>query len=68
MQAHPSIVVLGYSEAAMLLQGARCPDIKAVISIFARHEYPVETPVGVRRLELHFDDADLVNTADPSEA
>jgi len=52
----------------MLLQGARCPDIKAVISIFARHEYPVETPVGVRRLELHFDDADLVNTADPSEA
>ena len=52
----------------MLLQGARCSEIKAVISIVARHEYPVEAPVGIRRLELHFDDAEVVNMADPSEA
>jgi hypothetical protein len=61
--SHPTLEILGYSEAAMYVRGASRPEIRAIISIHGRREYAVEAD-GVTRLDLLFDD---VNVPDPEE-
>ena len=58
---HPPLVVLGYSQAAMYLN--RSPPVGAVLSIQGRREFGVEL-AGVPRLDLHFDDVDVVPPGD----
>ncbi len=61
---HPPILALGYSEAAMSLQGIRAANIAAIISIFGRHEFGVEAQQITRRLDLHFDDVEVPEKSD----
>jgi predicted protein tyrosine phosphatase len=66
LPSHPSILALGYSEAAMLLRQTDGADIAAVISIFGKHEFPVEAPAVSHRLDLRFDDVEAVDLTDPT--
>jgi predicted protein tyrosine phosphatase len=63
---HPSILALGYSEAAMLMRQTDSADIGAVISISAKHEFPIDAPTVAHRLDLHFDDVEAVDLTDPT--
>ena len=54
----PQIVVLGYSEAAMLLRKLDPRLLSGVISIHGAREFGVEAP-GIPRLDLVFDDVDV---------
>ena len=66
--APPTLLVLGYSEAAMLLGQSNTPEVTAIISIHGRNEYPLDVS-GIRhRLVLHFDDADVIDMSDPQRA
>lgn len=65
---HPSIITLGYSEAAMFLRRVEAGEIGAVISIHGRRENAVEVPAGVPVLGLEFDDAEAVDWSDPIAA
>ena len=55
---HPTLQILGYSEAAMYLRRAARPEVAAIISIHGRREFGVEAD-GVSRLDLTFDDVDV---------
>ena len=61
---NPSLVVLGYSEAAMFLRRAPEPGLVGVISIHGRREFGVEAEAP-RRLDLLFDDVDVPEAGDP---
>ena len=60
---HPTLVVLGYSEAAMFLRAKPRPNVTAIISIHGRREYGVEAEV-MHRLDLTFDDVEVVAPGD----
>jgi predicted protein tyrosine phosphatase len=62
---HPSILALGYSEAAMLLRKSSHAQITALISIYGDHEYPLDAPNITNKLILHFDDTEVVDVTDP---
>lgn len=66
-RAHPPILALGRSEAAMLMK-SRPGGIKIVISICGQSEPPLEIESIPHRLVLHFDDTELVDTTDPLSA
>lgn len=55
---HPSLAVLGYSQAAMFLRSARGSEVVGIISIHGAREFAVESDVG-RRLDLRFDDVEV---------
>ena len=55
---HPPLVILGYSEAAMFLRRPRATDVRAILSIHGRREFPVEASAG-HRLDLEFDDVEV---------
>src|SRR4051812_47669709 len=59
-----SLIILGYSEAAMFLRGRSARDVAAIISIHAPGEYGVQATVA-HRLDLEFDDADVPPPDDP---
>lgn len=61
---YPSIVALGYSEAAMVRARPDAGDVRAVISIHGRREFPIEAHVR-HRLVLQFDDEDVPDATDP---
>src|SRR5688500_1170543 len=56
--AHPSLVILGYSEAAMFLRGTPPPNVRAIISVHGPREFGVEAALP-HRLDLGFDDVDV---------
>jgi predicted protein tyrosine phosphatase len=60
---HPTLVVLGYSEAAMFLRATPRPNVTAIISIHGHREYGVEAEV-MHRLDLTFDDVEVVAPGD----
>jgi predicted protein tyrosine phosphatase len=66
-RSHPSIIVLGYSEAGMLLLRPDAARVKAIISIHGKHEYGVECDVA-HRLDLNFDDVEAPDHSDPISA
>jgi predicted protein tyrosine phosphatase len=53
----PQIIVLGYSEAAMLLRDPGSLPINAILSIHGQREFAVDPPHGVSQIVLRFDDA-----------
>ncbi len=55
---HPPIIVLGYSEAAMLLRQTQRSEVAAVISIAGSQEYHLDADVQ-HRLDLRFDDVSV---------
>jgi predicted protein tyrosine phosphatase len=57
--AHPRLVILGYSEAAMFLRGAAGPAVTDIISIHGAREFGVETPAIKTRLDLECDDVEI---------
>jgi predicted protein tyrosine phosphatase len=61
---HPTILALGYSEAAMLLRDPAGSHVEAIIAIRGSHEHAIEAAVA-HRLELEFDDVDEPNQDDP---
>lgn len=61
---HPSILIFGYSEAAMLMRQPQGMEVKAIISIHGLHEYAMDAPGISRRLTLRFDDVDVPNAKD----
>jgi predicted protein tyrosine phosphatase len=61
--ANPSIVILGYSEAAMFLRREPTPVLAGLISIHAGREFGVEAEAP-RRLDLTFDDVDVPDNTD----
>src|SRR5579875_347725 len=63
----PSVLALGYSEAAMLLRQPAAERVGAVLSVCGCGEFAVETSVP-RRLVLRFDDVDAPDAADPLNA
>jgi predicted protein tyrosine phosphatase len=63
----PRFVVLGYSDAAMLLRNPGSPAISAILSIRGQREHAVDPPDGVPQLVLQFDDA-MPAPDDPLEA
>ena len=65
--AYPELIVLGYSEAAMLLRGHPKPHMSAMISIHGQREFGVEADAP-RRLDLAFDDVEVPNATDPIAA
>lgn len=64
MVRHPRILVLGSSEAAMLLRSAAREPVEALILIHGQREYPLDAPEISRTLELHFDDVEAVDLND----
>jgi predicted protein tyrosine phosphatase len=60
---HPALVVLGYSEAGMLLRAKPAPQVSAVISIHGRREFGVELECA-HRLDLGFDDVEVARPGD----
>ena len=62
----PRILVLGYSEASMLLASRNCPTIGALLAIHGQREHAVEADVP-HKLTLKFDDAPIVPEHDPLE-
>lgn len=65
---HPDIIVLGYSEASMLLRKSDSADIRAIIAIHGQREYPVNLEGVPHSLVLQFDDTEAPNESDPIEA
>jgi predicted protein tyrosine phosphatase len=61
---HPSIVILGYSQAAMLLRQPKAASIIALLAIRGANEHCVQW-TGPRRLELVFDDEEVPDPSDP---
>lgn len=55
---HPSILVMGYTEAAMLLRKPGDVRIAAVIAIHGQREYPVSMDGVYKSLILQFDDTE----------
>jgi hypothetical protein len=64
---HPTILALGYSEAAMLLRSESGSDIQVIITIAGQRECTVEADTP-HRLDLHFDDVPALNADDPVAA
>lgn len=64
MIRHPGILVLGSSEAAMLLRNSRGTRIEALISIYGQREYSLDAPGIDCKLELQFDDVEVVDLND----
>src|SRR5579864_3311583 len=63
--SHPSILILSYSEASMLLRGEGSGRINGLISVRGLQEQPLED-TGVRhRLVLNFDDVEPPDPSDP---
>ena len=62
----PRLLVLGYSESAMLLAGSNQADVKALISICGTHEHPLDAADIRCKLTLHFDDAEVPDLSDPN--
>lgn len=65
---YPRIIILGRSEAAMLLGKSIAADVRAVITIHGQREYPLEAPGIGHRLVLRFDDTQAPNEMDPIRA
>ncbi len=65
---HPPLLILGYSEAGMLLRKPGAVDVRAIISIHGQREYAVETGGVPHRLVLRFDDTEAPSTTDPIHA
>jgi predicted protein tyrosine phosphatase len=65
MLRHPRLLVLGSSEAAMLLRSASANRIEALISIHGQREYLLDAPEIAHKLELRFDDVESVDLTDP---
>jgi predicted protein tyrosine phosphatase len=65
---HPSILALGYSEAAMVLGSRIRDDIGGIISIRGHQGFAVDCPTMAVSLVLEFDDVDVPPTDDPSRA
>ena len=65
---HPPVLVLGYSEAAMLLRKSHTADVLAIIAIHGQREYPVETSEVPYSLVLQFDDTEAPSRTDPIHA
>jgi len=55
---HPSLAILGYSEAAMFLGRAPRQDVSAIISIHGTREFAVDYS-SPYRLDLSFDDVEV---------
>lgn len=68
MRYHPSVLILGYSEAAMFLKQPEAADVLAIISIYGHREYPIEPEFPCERLMLQFDDAEVECEDDPLRA
>lgn len=66
--AYPPVIVLGYSEAAMLLKKPESADVQAIIAIHGQFEFPVESDAVSRILVLRFDDSEAQSATDPIEA
>lgn len=65
---HPPLLVLGYSQAAMLLRKPDRSGVEAIIAIHGQREYPVDTD-GVRHsLILDFEDTEAPSRTDPIHA
>ena len=65
---HPSILVLGYSEASMLLRKPGTVNVRAIIAIHGQREFPVETRDVPHSLILQFDDTEAPSRTDPIHA
>jgi predicted protein tyrosine phosphatase len=61
--SHPTILVMGYSPAAMFLRQPEGKTVRAVIAIRGAQEYCVESNVP-HRLELNFDDVEVPDPTD----
>ena len=68
MRYHPSVLILGYSEAAMFLKQPEAADVSAIISIYGHREYPIEPEFQCKRLTVQFDDAEVECEKDPLRA
>lgn len=66
--SHPLVLILGYSEAAMLLRKPGTVDVRAIIAIHGQREYPVETEGVAHSLVLRFDDSEAPRQTDPIHA
>jgi predicted protein tyrosine phosphatase len=61
----PSLLVLGYSEAGMLLRAPGAADVGAIISIHGSREPLLIAQSTARRLILEFDDVEGFDSMDP---
>jgi predicted protein tyrosine phosphatase len=62
---HPQILVLGYSEAGMLLKNPGDTNVRAIISIHGQREYAIDYDELPYRLVLQFDDTEAPRDDDP---
>lgn len=65
---HPPVLVLGYSEAGMLLRKPGAANIRAIIAIHGQQEHPVETDGVSHSVILRFDDTEAPSATDPLHA
>lgn len=66
--SHPGILILGYSEAGMLLRNRDAANVRALIAIHGQREYPIEIASVTHKLVLRFDDTESPSTTDPLHA
>ncbi|HKQ49791.1 MAG TPA: hypothetical protein VJZ71_17080 [Phycisphaerae bacterium] len=64
MPEHPSILILGYSEAAMYLRQPEAAHVSAIVAIHGQREYSVETSRATHALVLQFDDSEAPDETD----
>lgn len=67
MTSHPDLLILGYSEAAMFLRGARAAEVSALIAIHGQREFAAECSASIPKLVLRFDDTATPDTTNPIE-
>lgn len=60
----PSVLILGYSEAAMYLKQPEAARVRAILSIHGPREFPVETQAAQHSLVLQFDDSEAPDESD----
>ncbi len=65
---HPNVLILGYSEAGMLLRKPGESDVRAIISIHGQREYAVECDNIPHQLVLQFNDTEAPRDDDPIQA
>jgi len=65
---HASVLVLGYSEASMLLKRPDSAKVRAIIAIHGLREYPVAVHDVTHSLILQFDDTEAPSSSDPIHA
>ena len=64
MRLHPSLLILGYSEATEFLRDSARANLEAIIAIHSQHDHALATDSVPYQLVLEFDDCEVQSRSD----